>query len=109
MTYNCELGSPQNLGAGGLKRIRRNQGMNLYDYRLPYHYGNPLFFGGHKAKYKTIHHQRMKKRDLHKKFLFSAFENISPESGVSWLCWSRGDKIFGSKFPPPTPHAGGQG
>ena len=41
------------------------------------------------------------------------FENIWCQLVMlvtSWLCWSRGDKIFGSsKFPPPAPHAGGQG
>ena len=37
--------------------------MNLYDYGLPYHYGNPAF-GGHKAKDKTVHHWRMKRRGI---------------------------------------------
>ena len=35
--------------------------MNLYDYRRPYHYGKPLF-GGHKARYKIVHRQRMERR-----------------------------------------------
>ena len=60
--------------------------MNLYDYRLPYHYPNPLL-RGHKAKYKTVHRQKNEEKGL-KNLHQIPILGVLRISGVSWLCWS---------------------